>query len=379
MERKYPGFTNDASKADVLRRAVDESPDDRARLAALLTLARHYVDVADGVNGFATAKLARSLALQLKDFVSAAHALNSVSVSQYHRSEYVSAIATALDAWDYATRSRSAVETADSYFSMAFSLFGLGALDTAEQVVAKGLASVSGSAQFLEPRIRLLRLRGILFQARGSMDEAERAFVEAMEVAQGSTGTQLAACYAMWAIGWLRTMDEQYGGRPVIPEKLREARAYLEKALALAEADGDIFLATDRIGLLGVVALLERRWEQAEELLGHALDRARSLDYVRTFVVSAVYLGRLYLEREDPARAATVLRHAVTQARRGAADDVLGYARSLLATALERVGSGEEAAKERAAAAALRREVSEDRRRALEEALRLVARIVEPG
>src|SRR5258708_3649613 len=270
MERKYPGFTNDASKADVLRRAVDESPDDRARLAALLTLARHYVDVADGVNGFATAKLARSLALQLKDFVSAAHALNSVSVSQYHRSEYVSAIATALDAWDYATRSRSAAETADSYFSMAFSLFGLGALDTAEQVVAKGLASVSDSAQFLEPRIRLLRLRGILFQARGSMDD------------------------------------------------------------------------------------------------------------VRTCVVSAVYLGRLYLEREDPGRAATVLRHAVTQARRGAADDVLGYARSLLATALERMGSGEEAAKERSAAAALRREVSEDRRRALEEASRLVARIVDP-
>src|SRR5438046_1537600 len=103
------------------------------------------------------------------------------------------------------------------------------------------------------------------------MEDAERCFDEAIGLAANSTETQLATSLAMWSIGWLRRMDEQYGGGPIVPEKLQEARVHLERSLEISERNDDIFVATDRIALLGVVALLERRWEVAEELLGQAL------------------------------------------------------------------------------------------------------------
>jgi len=365
-----------ASQADILRRKVEAASDEGARLDALLTLARHYVDVGDGVNGYAAAREARSLALQLGDPAAAAHALNSVSMSQYHRSEFVSAITTALDAWDYANRGGSERDLADSYYSIAFSLYALGGLDAAEKMVAKGFASVSGEPELLESRVRLTRLRGILYQARGAMDDAERTFVEAMKIAEGVGRMQLATCYAYWAIGWLRRMDARLGGGPIIPEKLREARGYLEKALAVAEEDGDVFLVSDRLSLLGGLARIEQRWDDAEKLLTDALERARALDYVRAIVTAAVGLGRTYLERDELQRAVEVLRHAVEQARRGAADDILGVAQSLLVTTLERAGSQAEAAKERERGATLRHEATESRMRALEQATRLVSRIV---
>ncbi|HEX4333451.1 MAG TPA: hypothetical protein VH040_15025 [Usitatibacter sp.] len=358
------------SKAETLRRIVDASGAESARLAALLTLARHYVDVGDGVKGFATASEARTLALKLGDFAAAAHALNSISISQYNRSEHVSAITTAIDARDYANRSGAREAAGDSYYSIGLALFGLGLIAEGEDVVARGMAS---SAAGEEVRVRLTRLMGILGTGRGDMPAAERAFDAAIELAAHSTPTQREACHALWAIAWIRHMDEQYAGHPVVPEKLAKARAHLRSALAISREEGDAYLVADRTALLGIVTLLGRDWEGAERLLTQAQREARGLDYVRAIVVSTVYLSRLYLERGDAPRAADLLRGAIDQARRGAADDVIVYARALRARALEELGRLKEAENERRLAAEFREQRTEARLRSGVEAVRLIA------
>ena len=105
MRREAPAPSKTPAKVDALRRLVAEAADERARLAAKLALARHFADVADGVNGLVVASEARTLALKRKDFAALAHALVSASISQYHRSAYVNAIAVAMDAYDCARRS----------------------------------------------------------------------------------------------------------------------------------------------------------------------------------------------------------------------------------------------------------------------------------
>ena len=358
------------AKAESLRRLVELSRDERARLAALLTLARHYVDVGDGVKGLAAAAEARTLALKLRDHAAASHALNSISISQYNRSEHVSAIATAIDARDYANRSGARDAAGDSYYSIALSLFGLGLIAEAEDVVALGMSS---SAAGEEVRIRLTRLQGILAATRGHMEAAERSFDAAIALAARSTATQREASHALWAIAWLRRMDEQYGGQPVVAEKLEGARRHLEQALATAREEGDAYLVTDRTALLGVASLLARDWDGAERLLSQARREAQDLDYVRAIVISTVYLSRLHLERGEAARAAELLHGAIEQARRGAADDVIVYARTLRARALESLGRAGEAEEERRRAAQFREERAEARRRSGVEAMRLIA------
>jgi len=358
------------SKAETLRRVVEHAPGEAARLAALLTLARHYVDVGDGVKGFAVAREARSLALRLRDHAATSHALNSISISQYNRSEYVSAITTALDARDYANRSGAKQAAGDSYYSIALSLFGLGLFAEAADVAERGISS---SAAGEEVRIRLTRLQGILATTRGDMASAERSFDAAIRLAARSTATQLEASHALWAIAWLRHMDEQYGGQPVIPAKLEAARRHLESALAIARDEGDAYLVADRTAILGVVSLLAHEWERARELLERATAAAQALDYVRATVIATVYLSRLHLERGDAPRAAELLAGAIEQARRGAADDVIVYARTLRARALERQGRTEEAQRERRRAAEFREERAESRRRSGVEAMRLIA------
>jgi tetratricopeptide (TPR) repeat protein len=377
MERKYPGLAGTTAKADALRRAAESAEDERTRLYALLELARHYVDAGDGVRALESGKEARLIALRLWDYEAAAHALNSISVSQYHRSEYVNAIATALDAWDYADRGKSALGLGDSYYSIGLSLFGLGLADTAERVVEKGLATISDEAGTLEVRIRLTRLLGILRYARDAMDEAEALIEKAIALAQRSTATQLAASHAIWGVVWIRRMDEQYGGKPIIAEKLQSARLHLEKALLISEREGDALLVTDRVAILGVVAMLEKEWDRAEHLLARAMENARALDYVRASVISTVYLARLYLERGDAPRAITLLGHAIAQARRGAADDVLIYARTLLARAYDKQSQPGAAAEQRELIEAFREETAGARRRSGAEASRLVARLID--
>ena len=349
---------------------MEAARDEGARLAALITLARHYVDVGDGVKGLAVAREARTLALRLQDYAAASHALNSISISQYNRSEYVSAITTAIDARDYANRSGAKQAVGDSYYSMGLSLFGLGLHAEAEGVAARGMES---SAAGEEVRIRLTRLKGILAATRGEMEAAERCFDQAIGLAARSTATQREASHALWAIAWLRRMDEQYGGQPVVAEKVAAARSHLEKALAIGHAEGDDYLVADRTAILGVAHLLERDWDAAERLLVQAREDARALDYVRAIVISTVYLSRLHLERGEAARSDELLRGAIEQARRGAADDVIVYARALRARALEHEGRGEEAEHERRLAAEFREQRAEARRRSGVEAMRLIA------
>jgi tetratricopeptide (TPR) repeat protein len=181
----------------------------------------------------------------------------------------------------------------------------------------------------------------------------------------------------MWGIMWLRRTDEQYGGRPISPEKLEAARLHLEKALLISEREGDALLVTDRVALLGVAAMLEKRWDHAEELLGRAMENARALDYVRASVISTVYLARLYLERGDHHQAISLLGHAIGQARRGAADDVIIYARTLLARAHEKEGKPGAAAEQRELIETFREETAGARKRSGAEASRLVARIID--
>src|SRR5258706_14921307 len=101
-----------------LRQAVADGRGDPNRLAALLALARHFAEGSDGANGLETARAARSLALELQDWHGASHALSSASVSQYHRSDYVGALATAVDAWDTARRANSPHAIAESLYAI---------------------------------------------------------------------------------------------------------------------------------------------------------------------------------------------------------------------------------------------------------------------
>src|SRR3982751_5829942 len=125
------------SKADLLKQAVDDAPDERSRLSALLALARHYAQVSDGVNGLHAARAARSLALALDDWGAVAHALNSASVSQYHRNDGAGALATAIDAWDSARRLRSAIDAAESLYTIGLAMNAIGEVDDAMRVADK--------------------------------------------------------------------------------------------------------------------------------------------------------------------------------------------------------------------------------------------------
>jgi tetratricopeptide (TPR) repeat protein len=366
MRREFPGPTTQPTRSDILRRQVDESPDDLSRLDALLTLARYFADAADGVKGLAAAGEARSLALRLSDFAAVANALNSASISQYHRSDYVSAIATAIDAWEFAQRSGSTAEKVSGYISTGLALQALGVSDIAMKVIEKGLMLTRTSGPLREHRIRLIRLKAMLTAMTGTMDAATELFREAAQLAEHGTRMQFAASHGNWGIALLRRAHEL----------LAESRLHIEKALAIAEEDGDALVVTDRMASLGMIALLEGRMEEAESQLGIALDRSRSLDYVRTAVFTSVSLGKLYLRRQDFASAVSVLRHAVALARRGAAEDILAWAQTLLAEALEQRGLVGEAAIQRSAADKLRDDNKLYRRIAAEDAARLAARIL---
>ncbi|HEX9389970.1 MAG TPA: hypothetical protein VF928_01520 [Usitatibacteraceae bacterium] len=376
MRREFPGSTTQPTRSDILRRQVDESPDDISRLEALLFLARYFADAADGVKGLAAAGEARSLALRLSDFAAVANALNSASISQYHRSDYVSAIATAIDAWEFAQRSGSTAEKVNSYISTGLALQALGASDIAMKVIEKGLMLTRASGPLREQRIRLIRLKAMLTAMTGTMDAATELFREATQLAEHGTRMQFAASHGNWGIALLRRAENLVAQEMPAHELLAESRLHIEKALAIAEEDGDALVVTDRMASLGMIALLEGRMEEAESQLGIALDRSRSLDYVRTAVFTSVSLGKLYLRRRDLASAVSVLRHAVALARRGAAEDILAWAQTLLAEALEQQGLGGEAAIQRSAAAKLRDDNKLYRRVAAEDAVRLAARIL---
>src|SRR5687767_13355661 len=133
------GAVRAGSRTERFRQAVAEARDERDHLRALLALARHFAEASDGVNGLDAARAARTLAIRLGDWNSVGHALGSASISQYHRSDYVAALATAIDAWDAARRAASHHAMAESLYAIALALHALGEVEDAMRLVDKGI------------------------------------------------------------------------------------------------------------------------------------------------------------------------------------------------------------------------------------------------
>lgn len=369
--------SSSGSRAERLKAAVAEARDESERLAALLALARHFAEVSDGVNGLAVSREARTLALQLGDWRAAAHALNSASVSQYHRSDYVSALATAIDAWDAARRARSPLEVAESFYTVGLALHSLGEADFAFQVVDRGLELIRRFGNLWEPRVRLVGLKAMLLFSQGLIAQTEKHCGEAVRLAEEHAPHLLELGHGNYGLALLRAAEQHLERGQPAADYLARARKHLERALALAEDGGDAMRVADRLSGLGQVALLEGRTREAEVLLSDAMRRSVALDYVRTTVISARYLARLHLARGDTWTAIEVLKLADVQARRGAPADSLQAIRMMLADALERQGDSAEAAMVRAAAGELREAGWTHRRRATADARRLANRLLE--
>ena len=374
-----PATRPSGSRTERLRQAVADAGDDEvARLAAQLALARHFAEVHDGVNGLNAAREARRLALACGDWRATAHALNSASVSQYHRSDYVSALATAMDAWDSAVRAGSPLSIAESYYTIALALHALGEIDAATRVVDRGVDLAGVDEDLREPRVRLVGLKGLLCFRQGRIDLTERHCAEAVALCDADAAHLMALSHGNWGIACLRWAEGLIARGEAPLAFLERARRHLEIALQLAQAQEDAMRVADRMSLLGEVAYLDGRLEEAEDLLLEALRRSLELDYVRAGAKSAVCLGKLYLSRGDSAPALEVLRSADVQARRGAPGDMLPNVKLLLAEALEREGQAAAAEDARAAAMDLRAANQVHRERAVEDARRLAARVLAP-
>lgn len=363
------------SKTEKLRDVVTDAGDEAARLRALLGLARHFAEVSDGVNGLEVAREARRLALERQDWGAAAHSLNSASLSQYHRSDYVSALATAMDAWDFARRAGTADAIAESYFTIALALHALGETADGMRVVEKGLAVTSEAPELRGPRVWLVGMKAMLCFDVDDLELTDRYCAEAVALSDGAAPL-LSLSHGNWGIALLRAAEHRIGQAGSGGDLVARAREHLEIALELARGEGDARRVADRISLLGQVALLEGRGADAERLLADAMRRSLALDYVRATVSSAQYLARQFLGRGEVDRAVEVLKTADTQARRGVAVDVLPLVKGLLADALDRQGKTEEAAAARKAATELREVNQLHRSRALEDARRLAARVL---
>src|SRR5688500_7271275 len=173
------------SKTQLLRTALAEAKEEPGRLAALLALARHFAQLSDGVNGLETAREARRLAMKRGDWAAAAHALNSASVSQYHRSDYVGGLATAIDAWDAAHRVQSPALVAEACYTIALALQALGEAGLSQRVIDKGLALATADPALRESHVRLVGLQAMLAFAAGRLDETERHCAEALRLSVG--------------------------------------------------------------------------------------------------------------------------------------------------------------------------------------------------
>lgn len=376
MQRDSVNAPGAVSKTEQLRRQVEAAGDVGQILAALLTLARHYADAADGVNGLSTAREARTLALQRKDFRAAANSLNSASISHYHRSDYVSAVAAAMDARDFAQRANALPEIAESFVSMSLAMLALGVLDACARIIDKGLAMTKKSPEFLDARIRLIGVKAMLRFQEDDFAETEKLCLEAITLSADCTLTQLALSHGNWGIALLRHAEKIAASGKSVYELTRRSRKHLAFALDLSEQEVDEMRIADRMASLGMVALLDGKLDDAQHLLSEARRRSVSLDYVRTAVSSTLYLGKLHLQRGEGEAAVQHLRQAVEQAARGVAADILPAAQMQLADALDFCGEADEAEVLRAGAQKLRDDNAVSRGRAAEDARQLSARIL---
>lgn len=365
------------SKTEGLRQAVALARDGPARLAALLALARHFAEVSDGANGLETARAARTLALELDDWRSVSHALSSATISQYHRSDYEGALATAADAWDSAWRSRSPIAIAESLYAVGLALHALGEADHGLRLVEKGLATTAREPELREAYVRFVQLKGLLSYGEDNLQATEACCAEAVALARDVSSAHLLELgHGNWGLALLRTAERRIERGEAAGDLLARSREQLELALRYATAQDDVMRRADRISALGQLALVEGRHEDARGLLEDALRSSLALDYARPAVMSARYLAKFYLSRGDAARAIEVLRVADGKARRGVAVDSRPAVKLMLATALEGSGLTLEAERVRAAALELQTTADTHRRRAAEEARKLAARVL---
>jgi tetratricopeptide (TPR) repeat protein len=366
------------SKTERFRQAVAEARDERDHLRALLALARHYAEASDGVNGLEAARAARAFAIRLEDWQAVAHALASASVSQYHRSDYVSALATAIDAWDAARRAKAPHTMAESIYAIALALYSLGEVDGAMRLADKGIElTATGDPALREPHVRLIGLKALLFHRQGRFEDTDAYCRQAVEQAAGTTPHLLELGHGNWALALLRTAEQRLKDGQPLGDLPARAREQFDQALRIATEQDDQMRMADRTSGQGQVAFLEGDLDAAEELLSEALRRSLELDYVRTAVVSARYLARIHLARGAFDRAIEVLTIADGKARRGAPVDGRPAVKLMLAGALEQAGRAVEAERVREAARELRNTTEAHRRLAAVEARKLAARVLE--
>jgi tetratricopeptide (TPR) repeat protein len=364
------------TRTERLRQAVAEARDEREHLSALLGLARHFAEASDGVNGLDAARSARSLAMRLEDWHGVAHALGSASISQYHRSDYVGALATAIDAWDAARQAGSPQAAAESLYAIALAMHALGEIGDAMRLVEKGIDLTANEAALREPYVRLVGLKALLFHRQERFEEMDAYCAKAVALAEESMPYLLELGHGNWALALLRTAEHRIKEGEAVGDLLQRARVHFEEALRIAAAEGDLLRMADRLSGRGQVAFLLGELDEAERLLQEAMDRSVELDYVRTAVMSARYLAKIHLSRGDSARAIEVLRVADAKARRGAPVDGRPAVKLMLAGALEQAGQKLEADRVREAAREMRNTTEAHRRLAAVEARKLAARVL---
>jgi tetratricopeptide (TPR) repeat protein len=366
-----------ASKTDRLRKGVAEAGSEREHLVALLALARHFAELSDGANGLEAARAAREIAIRLGEWDAVTHALNSASVSQYHRSDYAAALATAIDAWDAAQLGGSPLALAESLYTVGLALHSLGETGNGLRIVEKGLALTECAQDLREPQVRLIGLKAMLLHRLGRFAESEACCARAVELARDLSLHLRELGHGNWGLALLRTAEQHLECGEPAGELLERSREQLAEALRLAIDQDDVMRIADRLSSLGQVAWVAGRPEEARQLLEDALRRSVELDYVRTAVISTRYLARLHLANADFARAVEVLRVADAMARRGAPMDSRPAVKLMLAEALEGAGQAIEAERARLSALAIRIEDDDHRRNAVGQARRLADRILD--
>jgi len=370
------GAVRAGSRTERFRQAVAEALDERAHLQALLALARHFAEASDGVNGLDAARAARTLAMRLDDWDAVARALGSASISQYHRSDYVGALATAIDSWDAARRAGAPHAVAESLYAIALALHALGEVGDAMRLVDKGIGLTATDPPLQEPHVRLVGLKALLFHRQERFEEMDAHCARAVELAQRSTAHLLELGHGNWGLALLRTAEQRHKRGEPMTDLLLRSREHFEEALRIATAEDDLMRIADRTSGLGQVAFLLGDLDLAARLLSDALARSLDLDYVRTTVMSSRYLARILLARGEFARAVEVLRVADAKARRGAPVDGRPAVKLMLAGALEMAGFQVEADRVREAARELRSTSDAHRRLATVEARKLAARVL---
>lgn len=366
-----------SSKTEGLRQAVAQARGEPARLAALLALARHFAEVSDGANGLETARAARTLALELHDWHAVSQALSSATISQYHRSDYEGALATAADAWDSARRSKSSIAIAESLYAVGLALHSLGEADDGLRLVEKAMALTARPPELREAYVRFVQLKGLLSYREDNLEVTEACCAEAVELARALSSANLIELgHGNWGLALLRTAERRIERNEAAGNLLARSREQLELALRYATAQGDVMRSADRLSALGQLALVEGRLEEARLMLEDALRSSLALDYARPAVMSARYLAKLYLAHGDAMRAIEVLRVADGKARRGVALDSRPTVKLMLASALEGAGLPLEAERVRAAALQLQATADTHRRRAVEDARKLATRVL---